>query len=176
MIKFLRTNTVAMWILTALRIYLGYMWLMDGFHKVTGGFDATGFIQNAIKNPVVGPEGNQVFTTYTTILKDFVAPNQSFFNIVVAWGELFVGLGLIFGTFTILAAFFGMVMNFSYVMAGTVSVNPIYIILEILILMAGYNAAKIGLDRWITPFVRNKVSFLKEDTGFFSSDVHLQHH
>jgi thiosulfate dehydrogenase [quinone] large subunit len=45
-------------------------------------------------------------------------------------------------------------MNFSYVFAGTVSSNPLDILLGVIILTAGFNAGRIGLDRWVIPFVR----------------------
>jgi thiosulfate dehydrogenase [quinone] large subunit len=39
-------------------------------------------------------------------------------------------------------------------MAGTVSTNPMDILLGVIILAAGYNAGRIGLDRWVVPFIR----------------------
>ena len=50
--------------------------------------------------------------------------------------------------------FFGLVMNFSYMFAGTVSSNPLDILLGVIIIEAGYNAGRIGLDRWVIPFIR----------------------
>jgi thiosulfate dehydrogenase [quinone] large subunit len=61
---------------------------------------------------------------------------------------------LILGCLTTAAAFFGLVMNFSYVMAGTVSTNPLCILLGVIIIAAGYNAGRIGLDHWVIPFLR----------------------
>jgi thiosulfate dehydrogenase [quinone] large subunit len=43
----------------------------------------------------------------------------------VAYGELIVGIALLFGAFTGVAAFFGLFMNLNYLLAGTVSINPI---------------------------------------------------
>lgn len=80
---------------------------------------------------------------------------------MVSWGELLVGLGLIFGTLTTAAAFFGLLMNFSYLLAGTVSINPTFILIQFFILVAGFNAGKIGLDYWVIPFLRKKIPFLK---------------
>lgn len=162
MVKWLRKSKSAMVILTIIRIWLGYLWVMDGFEKVSAGFSAKGFVGMAIKSPVLTPEKTQAFGWYTSFLKEFVMPHISLFSTMVAWGELFVGLGLIFGTLTTAAAFFGMMMNFCYLMAGTVSVNPMYIFWKIFILVAGFNAGKIGLDRWIIPFLREKVPFLKK--------------
>jgi thiosulfate dehydrogenase [quinone] large subunit len=51
--------------------------------------------------------------------------------------------------------FFGLLMNFSYLMAGTISSNPIDILLGGIILFAGFNAGKFGLDRWVIPFMRD---------------------
>lgn len=161
MIKWLRDTKSGMWVMTVLRLYIGFEWLMDGFEKLTKGFDAKGFVMGAIKNPVMAPTGQPAYGWYGSFLKSFVLPHISFFNFCVSWGELLVGLGLFFGTLTTAAAFFGMLMNFAYVLAGTVSVNPTFIIIEFLILAAGYNAGKIGLDRWVVPFLREKMPFLQ---------------
>ena len=49
--NWLRTNKVAMWSLTFIRVYIGYEWLTAGWGKLTGGgFDAGGFLQGAIAN------------------------------------------------------------------------------------------------------------------------------
>ncbi|XJZ27909.1 DoxX family protein [Bacillota bacterium Lsc_1132] len=157
MVKWLRENTVAAGILALLRLYLGYEWLTAGLHKISGGFDATGFLKGAVGNPVKGPDGSIVYSTYVGFLKSFALPNSGIFNILVPWGEFLVGLGLILGCLTTAAMFFALVMNFAYVMAGTVSSNPWDILLGIFIVFAGYNAGKFGLDRWVIPYIRKTV-------------------
>jgi thiosulfate dehydrogenase (quinone) large subunit len=152
--KFLRENKIAAAILTVLRLYLGYSWFTAGFHKLTGGFDAAGFLKGAIANPVKGPDGAVVFGWYVDFLKHFALPNVDVFNFIVPWGETLIGLGLILGCLTTTAMFFGLVMNFSFFLAGTVSHNPRDIFLGFIILTAGYNAGRIGLDRWVVPFFR----------------------
>jgi thiosulfate dehydrogenase (quinone) large subunit len=152
--KFLRENKIAAAILTVLRLYLGYSWFTAGFHKITGGFDAARFLKGAIANPVKGPDGAMVFSWYVDFLKHFALPNVDVFNTMVPWGETLIGLGLILGCLTTTAMFFGLVMNFSFFLAGTVSHNPRDIFLGFIILTAGYNAGRIGLDRWVVPFVR----------------------
>jgi len=151
--QFLRQNKVASAILTVLRLYLGYEWLTAGFHKLTGGFDASGFLKGVVANPVKGPDGSMVYSTYVEFLKEFAIPNAHIFNSIIPLGEFLVGLGLILGCLTTAAAFFALVMNFAYVMAGTVSTNPLDILLGVFILVAGYNAGRIGLDRWVIPFI-----------------------
>ncbi|WP_042357063.1 DoxX family membrane protein [Bacillus rubiinfantis] len=152
--KFLRESNVSAIILTVIRLYLGYSWFTAGLHKLTGGFDASGFLKGAIANPVKGPEGEMVFGWYVTFLKSFALPNVDIFNVIVPWGETLIGLGLLLGCLTTAAMFFGLFMNFAFFLAGTVSHNPRDIFLGFIILTAGYNAGKIGLDRWVIPFIR----------------------
>ncbi|MEE8861795.1 MAG: DoxX family protein [Leuconostoc gelidum] len=167
MITWLRNSPVAMWILTILRVYLGYQWTLDGWEKITtsGGFDASGLIIGAIKNPVLTPDKTKAFPWYDWFLNVTTShgKNTAIFSFLVSWGELLVGLGLIFGTLTLAAAFFGLVMNFSYLGAGVVSVNPTFIVIGALLLIGGYNSGKIGLDHWVTPYLRQKFPFLKND-------------
>jgi len=161
MVKWLRNSKSGMWVITVIRLWLGFQWLMDGVGKVTGGFSAKGFVANAIANPVMDPHGAQAVGWYTPFLKSFVMPNINVFSFMVAWGELLVGLGLLLGTLTTAAAFFGVMMNFAYLFAGTVSTNPTYALLGMLIMIAGFNAGKIGLDHWVVPFMREKMPWLK---------------
>lgn len=154
--KFLRESLIASIILTIIRIYLGYSWFTSGLGKLRGGFDASGFLKGAIANPVKGPDGGVVFPWYVNFLKSFALPNVDIFNLIVPWGETLIGLGLILGCLTTAAAFFGLLMNFAFFMAGTVSHNPRDIFLGFIILAAGYNAGRIGLDRWLVPFMRKR--------------------
>ncbi|MGJ7920786.1 DoxX family protein [Neobacillus sp. LXY-4] len=157
-VNFLRENKIAAGILTFLRLYLGYSWLTAGWGKLTGeGFDASGYLQNAVANPVKGPDGNMVYGWYVHFLENFALPNIDIFNTIVPVGEFLIGLGLILGCLTTAAMFFGLVMNFSFFLAGTVSHNPTDIFLGMIILFSGYNAGKYGLDRWVIPFIRKTV-------------------
>jgi thiosulfate dehydrogenase [quinone] large subunit len=152
--NFLRENKIAAGILTVLRLYLGYEWMTAGFHKLSGGFDTSGFLKGAIANPVKGPDGSVVYGWYVDFLQHMALPNAHIFNTIVPLGEFLVGIGLILGCLTTAAMFFGLVMNFSYMFAGTVSSNPMDILLGVIIIAAGYNAGRIGLDRWVIPFIR----------------------
>lgn len=161
--KWLRENQISAGILTVFRLFLGYTFITAGYHKLTGGgFDASGFLKGAIANPVKGPEGNVLYGWYVSFLKDFALPNVHVFNTIVPIGEFLIGLGLILGCLTTAAAFFGLVMNFSFFLAGTVSSNPQDIFLGGIILFSGYNAGKFGLDRWVIPFIRKTVFKQKE--------------
>lgn len=68
-----------------------------------------------------------------------------------------MGLGLIVGVLTCYAAFFAIVMNMSFLMAGTVSTNPWMIALSFFLLVAGANAGRYGGDRWVLPYIRHRL-------------------
>lgn len=143
------------WLL--LRLYLGITWLMLGIGKMTGGFNAEGFLRNAVANPVMR-EGSAVYPNYVAFLENVALPNADVINIMIPLGEVLVGLGLIVGVLTSFAAFFAIVMNISFLMAGTVSTNPWMIALTFFLLVAGANAGQFGGDRWVLPYMKNKLS------------------
>ena len=69
----------------------------------------------------------------------------------VAVGELVIGVALVLGLFTGVFAFLGVVMNFSFVFSGSAGVNPAFIIVGLLLVLAWRNAGWIGLDRFLLP-------------------------
>jgi thiosulfate dehydrogenase [quinone] large subunit len=83
-------------------------------------------------------------------------PNIKIINILVPWGEVLIGAGLILGTLTLTAAFFGLVMNFMFMFAGTVSSNPWLLLLGFIVVLAGANAGRFGLDRYVLPWLGKK--------------------
>ncbi|CAH0416438.1 hypothetical protein WFA24289_00742 [Periweissella fabaria] len=148
--QFLRTNQAIMYGATVLRVWLGYLWLISGIDKIMHGFSAHKFINMAIKNPVQGLHGEQ-FPWFTTFLKITTAngTQTKLYSCIVPWAEILVGLGLIIGLFTLIAAFGGLIMNFVFIFAGTISSNPLFIIAEMLILVIGSSASRLGLDYWV---------------------------
>lgn len=152
--RWLRENRYAAMVLTLLRLYVGYEWLTAGWHKLTVGFDATGFLNNAVAKPVVDKATNElVYPTFTAFLKHFALPNVHLINVLIPWGEFLVGLGLILGCLTTAAAFFGLLMNFMFLFAGTVSTNPWLVLIGGIVLAAGANAGKFGIDRYLLPLL-----------------------
>ncbi|MFC4302219.1 DoxX family membrane protein [Cohnella boryungensis] len=155
-IKFLRENVWAAVAMTFLRIYLGWQWLDAGWHKLTGdGFSASGFLKNAIENPVLDKATKEsIYPTYTAFLEHFALPNVKLINFLIPLGEFLVGLGLIVGGLTAAAAFFGLLMNFLFLFAGTISTNPWLTLLGVIVFLAGANAGKFGLDYYLLPLIR----------------------
>ena len=140
-------------------MYLGYLWLTAGIGKVMeggwigegAGGAVKGFAQGALQQ--TGGEHPQVTQWYAGFLENVVIPNATLFSYLVTFGEILVGLALIVGLFTGIAAFFGAFMNASFIFAGTAGANPLMFILAILIMMAWRVAGYWGLDRWALPAI-----------------------
>ena len=78
---------------------------------------------------------------------------ESWFAPLIVFGEIAVGLGLIFGCLTGIAAFFGALMNMSFLLAGSASTNPVLFTLGIGMILAWRVAGYYGIDRWLLPAV-----------------------
>jgi thiosulfate dehydrogenase (quinone) large subunit len=147
------------WIWLILRIYIGYEWVVAGYGKVTSpawvgsqaGVGLTGFLKGALAK--MAGDHPDVSGWYGWFLQNVVLPNAATWSVVVAFGELLVGIALILGIFTGIAAFFGGFMNFNYLMAGTVSTNPLIFLIALALILACKTAGWIGLDHWILPLL-----------------------
>jgi len=155
-----RETPQAAFVLTILRLWLGIQWLEAGWGKVTGGFDSKGFLQGAIGKAT--GEHPAVQTWYASFLEGFAVPNSGLFNVLIPWGELLVGLGLIIGLATIPALLAGAFMNLNFLLAGTTSTNPILYTAAIILLFAGSGVYYFGMDRFALPAL--KKYFNKEET------------
>lgn len=155
--RFLFSSTLFAWAWLPLRIWLGWQWLSAGWGKFTGpawigdktGTAIAGFFKGAIAKAV--GEHPQVASWYADFLQNFALPHSTFFSYLITFGEIAVGLGLIVGAFVGIAAFFGIVMNLNFILAGTVATNPVMFLAAIFLMLAWRNAGWIGLDRWLLP-------------------------
>jgi len=162
-IRWLRENKYAAAILLILRVYLGWQWMTAGWHKL-GGFDASGFLKGAINSPVMDKATNElIYPTFTAFLEHFALPNANIINVLIPYGEFLVGLGLIVGALTTTAAFFGLLMNFMFMFAGTVSTNPWLVLIGMIVLIGGTNAGKFGVDYYLAPYLRKFFGKMYDD-------------
>ena len=60
---------------------------------------------------------------------------------------------MIIGLFVGIAAFFGAMLNFSFGLAGIAGVNPVFLVVEVLLILAWRNAGYYGLDRYVLPAI-----------------------
>lgn len=161
---FSSTRSALIWLV--IRVYLGYSWIKAGWGKLNSdtwtGDKAGTSIQGFVKGALAKAEGGKDVTGwYASFLENTVLPNAKVFSYMVAYGEVLVGLGLIVGLLTGIAAFFGGLMNVSFLFAGTVSTNPLLFVLATWLVLAWKVAGWYGLDRWAltylgTPWNRSK--------------------
>jgi thiosulfate dehydrogenase [quinone] large subunit len=156
--RFMFQHTQASWLWLFVRLWVGWQWLENGWRKVNNpawmdgsGSAILGFWERALGTT---PDGKPVITFdwYRGFIQFLVDSHaEGWFSKVIVFGELAVGLGLILGAFTGLAAAGGLLMSESYMLAGTASTSPLLALLEILLIFAWKTAGYIGLDRWLLP-------------------------
>jgi thiosulfate dehydrogenase [quinone] large subunit len=170
--RWLFQSISASWIWLIVRLYLGYEWLQAGWEKVSGSDEAwkftltdsswlktgaalRGFIEHAaLPQAAQGPHSAVNYGWYTAFLRwmDKPGPSDAMAK-VIALGEVVVGVLLILGLFTGIAAFIAGLLTMSFGLAGVAGVNPVFFFLEVLLILAWRNAGWIGLDRWVLPKV-----------------------
>ncbi len=139
-----------------LRFYIGQEWLAAGEHKIRDdawgtGEGLLGYWQGAVAVPEQG-RPRITYDWYRDFLQGMIdRESYTWFADVIAWGEFFVGLGLVVGALVGIAAFFGTLMNVSFLLAGSTSSNPILLGLGILIVLGWKVAGYVGLDRVLLP-------------------------
>ena len=157
--QFLFSNTKASIIWLVVRLYIGYAWISSGWGK----FNNPAWMDNgeAIKAYWVralgtAPDGKPiiVYDWYRVFIQFLVdSGSHPWFAKLIVFGEIAVGLGLIVGALVGVAAFFGALMNMSFLMAGTVSTNPVLFFAAILLILAWKNAGYLGIDRYLLPML-----------------------
>lgn len=92
--------------LAALRIAIGVLFLIFGEYKVFGtGFTQGGGFQFWINRFLA----HGAYPFMVPVLKNFVLPHGTAIAFMVAYGELAIGLALVFGILTRLASVFGLI-------------------------------------------------------------------
>src|SRR5436190_14706 len=116
--RFLFASSSAAWLWLVVRLYEAYIFLPAGWAKITSGKWLFGD-----GSPIQGLVGGAATSKdtpdwYVWFLQNVVQPNASLFATLVALGEFAVGLGLLVGLLTGIAAFGGVFLNANFVLAG----------------------------------------------------------
>jgi thiosulfate dehydrogenase [quinone] large subunit len=156
--KFL-SDPRAAWLFLPLRIWLGYQWISASLHKigspdwVVTGNALKGFWAGAVAVSATGKSA-VTFDWYRSFLQ-YMLDIQAYtwFAKLVAYGELLIGIGLILGAFTGFAAFFGGLMNWNFMMAGSASTNPLLFVAAVALILGWKVAGYIGADFFLLRFI-----------------------
>jgi len=155
--RFLTSNSRAGLVWLPIRLFVGFAWLEAGWHKATGAgwLDGGAALAGYWKNAAAVPDTGHALITYDWY-RDFINlllnnNAQEWFAPLITFGEMAVGLGLIFGVLTGFAAFFGSFMNMSFMLAGSASTNPVMFMLAVGLILAWKVAGYYGVDRYLLP-------------------------
>jgi thiosulfate dehydrogenase [quinone] large subunit len=152
------STTRFVWLWLIIRLYLGWTWLSSGWGKISGGTWMTGeplksFWTNAVQVPADGrpPVASDWYRNFLQFMLD--NGWYTWFAPLVAIGETLIGVALILGALTGIAAAAGAFMNWNFIMAGSASTNGMLLVLGILLVLAWKVAGWWGLDRWLLPLL-----------------------
>ena len=155
--RFLFGNSRAGLFWLPIRLFVGFAWLEAGWHKFTdpewtqGGAALRAYWERAAAIPEQG-RPPITFEWYRDFINTLLNANaEPWMAWVVTLGELAVGIGLILGLLTGLAAFGGALMNMSLLLAGSASTNPVLFTLAIGLILAWKVAGYYGVDRYLLP-------------------------
>lgn len=144
------------WLWLIARVYVGLKWFEGALHKFSDpawtqtGEAIKGFWLRAVAIPEAPARPLITFDWYRSFLQSLIDSNANvWFAKVIMTGELLVGIGLILGVFVGTAAFFGALMNLSFLLAGTTSLGPVMIVIEILLMVAWKISGHLGGNYFI---------------------------
>jgi thiosulfate dehydrogenase [quinone] large subunit len=158
--RLLFQNTKASIIWLIVRLYVAFDFLQAGWHKLNDPAwmgDGSGILAFWTRAAGVNSAGQPViaYGWYRSFIQFLIDSSSAvWFSKLIVAGELLVGLGLLVGGLVGVAAFFGALMNMSFLMAGTVSTNPVLFFAGIMLILAWKNAGYLGLDRFLLPLLR----------------------
>jgi thiosulfate dehydrogenase [quinone] large subunit len=152
----LRESKVASVAWLAVRVWVGIMWIQAGVSKVWGAENPSFLHNNGAGVAGFAGHGVAAYSWWASFMHSFVVPNASWIAVIVAFGELAIGLGLAFGCLTRIAALASLALLFTYVMSGTASVCAFYALCAIIVLATWRTSSWIGVDGVIAGFKQRR--------------------
>ncbi|HEX6129389.1 MAG TPA: DoxX family protein [Candidatus Limnocylindria bacterium] len=162
--RYLFSNTRAGLFWLPIRLFLGFSWLVSGWGKFTdpdgswvgsnAGTALAAYWERAVSIPEAPARPPITYDWYRDFIQFLLdGSHQDWFTYFIVFGELLVGIGLILGALTGIAAFFGALMNMSFLLAGSASSNPVLFTAAIGLMLAWRVAGYYGLDRYLLPML-----------------------
>jgi thiosulfate dehydrogenase (quinone) large subunit len=158
--KFLFEDTRLAPLWAVIRVLLGLAWVDAGLHKTSSpawmetGAALQGYWTKAIAIPDAPARPAISFDWYRSFLQGLLdSGSYVWFAKLIAVGEVLVGVALIVGAFVGIAAVFGGLMNWNFMMAGSASTNPLLFLAAIVLVLAWKTAGYYGLDRFLLPYL-----------------------
>ncbi len=155
--KSLDNAHIAPWVLLPLRLFLAVTFLYAGIQKFTDPqFLHPGSVGFIGKQMLAYAKGSPIGGFLTSV----VVPHALFFGYLVAFGEIAIGLGVLFGFLLRPAAFFGMLLSLIFFLSVTWHVYPYF-----------YGADIVFVFGWLTLLLNGPLN-----TGLPTLDEYLTLH
>jgi thiosulfate dehydrogenase [quinone] large subunit len=151
-LSWLRESKLAAVAWLAVRVWVGIMWIQAGVSKVWGAENPSFMHNNGAGVAGFAGHGVAAYSWWGSFMHSFVVPNASWIAVMVAFGELAIGLGLAFGFLTRTAALASLALLFTYVMSGTASVCAFYALCALIVLATWRTSTWIGVDGLINGY------------------------
>jgi thiosulfate dehydrogenase [quinone] large subunit len=162
--RFLFHNSRAGLFWLPIRLLVGFAWLDAGWHKLTdangawvgatAGSALRSYWERAVSLPEAPARPPITFEWYRDFIQALLDTNaDGWMTWLITFGELAVGIALLVGALTGIAAFFGALMNMSFLLAGSASTNPVLFTLAVGLILAWRVAGWYGLDRYLLPML-----------------------
>ena len=148
----LKSSKLAALVWTAMRVWLGVMWIQAGSAKLWGAEAAAFLHNNGAGVAGFAAHGTPAYSWWGSFLHGFVVPNAGPLGILIAVAEFAIGIALVAGLFTRIAALGSLALLFTYVMSGTASVCAFYALFAIVILVMWRTSSWIGIDGLISGY------------------------
>lgn len=158
-VRWLVCDPWAGWVWLMPRLWLGWQWFQAAVAKLGDpawtetGLAVKAFWEQAVAVPTAGPPpiAFDWYRAFVQLLLDLQA--WRWCAKVVAYGELLVGVALILGAFTGLAALAGAFMSWNSMMAGVAGANPMLFTVAVLLVGSWRVSGYIGLDHFLLPWL-----------------------
>jgi len=162
--------------LAVLRVYLGVIWLIEGLEKIREGWldpsknfinimpkswdaplESTDAVTNATQVTQYWPEPllKKPPALYQWFTEKFVEPNAYLFQLGVTLGEVAIGLALIAGFLTIIAALASIFLCFNFILSGMAGTEIFWHIFAGIAMFGGAGRA-FGLDYYFIPWIKHR--------------------
>src|ERR1700722_5392612 len=150
--EWLKQSKMAAVVWLAMRVWLGIMWIQAGWAKLWGAENSAFLHHDGAGVAGFATHGTSAYTWWHSLLTGAVVPNSGAIGIFVAVGELVIGIALVAGFLTRIAALASLALLFTYVMSGTASVCAFYALFAIVILVTWQTSSWIGVDGVIASY------------------------
>ena len=160
------TRERVMGVLWALaRIWVGWQFLQASLDKIgaaawTGahaGAAVRGFLGYAASPQATGGPYPQVLSPYVWLDTHVLLSHAVELSYLVTAGEFLVGVTLILGLGTRVAALGGAFLNIIYLLSGSAGMNVPMLPIDVSILLVGTSAGLVGLDSVVLPSLQKRM-------------------